>query len=56
MFGSERMDAVIGSMEGSVRFYGLEPTSTKLEGLERHQRLVESYRKLHRARAAATSR
>ena len=56
MFGNERMDAVIGSMEGSVRFYGLEPTSTKLEGLERHQRLVESYRKLHMARAAATSR
>jgi len=56
MFGNERMDAVIGSMEGSVRFYGLEPTSMKLEGLERHQRLVESYRKLHRARAAATSR
>ena len=53
MFGNERMDAVIGSMEGSVRFYGLEPTSTKLEGLERHQRLVESYRKLHMARGRA---
>ncbi len=50
MFGNERMDAVIGSMDGSVRFYGLEPTSMQLEGLERHQRLVESYRKLHQAR------
>jgi len=53
MFGNERMDAVIGSMDGSVRFYGLTPTSLKLEGLERHQRLVDSYKKLHAARAKA---
>lgn len=51
MFGEETMDAVIGSVEGSVRFYGLTPTSMKLEGLDRHQRLIESYKKLHAARA-----
>jgi len=51
MFGDERMDAVIGSVDGSTRFYGLTPTSIKLEGLDRHQRLLDSYRKLHRARA-----
>ncbi|QYJ75340.1 OsmC domain/YcaO domain-containing protein [Shewanella sp. FJAT-52076] len=51
MFGEETMDAVIGSVESSVRFYGLTPTSTKLEGLDRHQRLIESYKKLHAARA-----
>ena len=51
MFGDERMDAVIGSVDGSVRFYGLTPTSMKLEGLDRHQRLLDSYRKLHAARA-----
>ncbi|MBC3929071.1 OsmC domain/YcaO domain-containing protein [Undibacterium sp. CY21W] len=50
MFGNERMDAVIGSVNGSVRFYGLTPTSMKLEGLERHQRLIDSYKKLHHAR------
>ena len=50
MFGNERMDAVLGSMEGSERFYGLTPTSMKLEGLDRHQRLVDSYKKLHLAR------
>ena len=50
MFGNERMDAVQGSMEGSVRFYGLTPTSMKLEGLDRHQRLIDSYKKLHVAR------
>jgi ribosomal protein S12 methylthiotransferase accessory factor len=47
MFGHERMDAVYGSLEGSVRYYGLTPTSMKLEGLDRHQRLIDSYKKLH---------
>jgi ribosomal protein S12 methylthiotransferase accessory factor len=51
MFGNERMDAALGSVEASVRFYGLTPTSTKLEGLDRHLRLIESYKKLHAARA-----
>jgi ribosomal protein S12 methylthiotransferase accessory factor len=51
MFGNDRMDAVIGSVEGTVRFYGLTPTSMKLEGLDRHHRLIDSYRKLHTARA-----
>ena len=53
MFGDARMDAVIGSMDGSVRFFGLTPTSMKLEGLDRHQRLIASYKKLHTARANA---
>lgn len=51
MFGDARMDAVLGSVNGSVRFYGLTPTSMKLEGLERHQRLLDSYKKLQAARA-----
>ncbi|WP_288381437.1 OsmC domain/YcaO domain-containing protein [uncultured Massilia sp.] len=55
MYGDARMDAVIGSVEGSVRFHGLEPTSMALEGLDRHHRLIDSYRKLHAARAAATA-
>ena len=50
MFGKERMDAVLGSVDGSVRFFGLTPTSMKLEGLDRHQRLIDSYKKLHMAR------
>ncbi|MFL9899697.1 OsmC domain/YcaO domain-containing protein [Paraburkholderia fungorum] len=58
MFGDARMDAVMGSVDGSVRFYGLTPTSMKLEGLDRHDRLIDSYKKLHKARAnvAATAR
>ncbi|MGV0962305.1 MAG: OsmC domain/YcaO domain-containing protein [Polynucleobacter sp.] len=53
MFGTERMDAVIGSVEGGIRFHGLTPTSMKLEGLDRHHRLIDSYKKLHAARAKA---
>ena len=53
MFGDERMDAVIASMEGTTRFYGLTETNMQLEGLDRHLRLIESYKKLHAARAKA---
>jgi ribosomal protein S12 methylthiotransferase accessory factor len=53
MFGNPRMDAVLGSVDGSVRFHGLTPTSLQLEGLDRHQRLIDSYKKLHVARARA---
>ena len=56
MFGDERMNAVIGSMDGSIRFYGLTETSMKLEGLDRHLRLIESYKKLHSARAKSISK
>jgi ribosomal protein S12 methylthiotransferase accessory factor len=55
MFGDQRMDAVLGSVDGSVKFYGLTPTSSKLEGLDRHHRLIDSYRKLHAARAKAVT-
>ena len=51
MYGDMRMDAVLGSIDGSVRFFGLTPTSMQLEGLDRHHRLIDSYRKLHQARA-----
>ncbi|MCW8127894.1 OsmC domain/YcaO domain-containing protein [Microbulbifer halophilus] len=52
MFGKETMEAVVGSVDGSVRFHGLTPTNMQLEGLDKHLRLIESYKKLHAARAA----
>ncbi|PLC50907.1 OsmC domain/YcaO domain-containing protein [Pollutimonas subterranea] len=55
MFGSARMDAVMGALDGSVRFFGLTPTSMKLEGLDRHHRRIDSYKKLHKARAAVAA-
>ena len=51
MFGDETTAAVVGSVDGSVRFYGLTPTNMQLEGLDKHLRLIESYKKLHAARA-----
>ena len=53
MFGEATMENVIGSITGDVTFFGLTPTSMKLEGLDKHLRLIESYKKLHQARAAA---
>ncbi|ASD69078.1 OsmC domain/YcaO domain-containing protein [Pseudoalteromonas piscicida] len=50
MFSKDVMDAVIGSINGDVKFYGLTPTNMKLEGLDKHLRLIESYKKLHSAR------
>ncbi|MGZ3181494.1 MAG: OsmC domain/YcaO domain-containing protein [Telluria sp.] len=50
MYGNARMDAALGSVDGSVRFYGLTPTNMQLHGLDRHHRLLDSYRKLHLAR------
>ncbi|EON91985.1 hypothetical protein MARLIPOL_10186 [Marinobacter lipolyticus SM19] len=52
MFGDETMNAVVGSVSGEVRFHGLTPTNTQLEGLDKHLRLIDSYKKLHAARAA----
>jgi ribosomal protein S12 methylthiotransferase accessory factor len=54
MFGQEVMDAVVGSINGDVTFYGLTETSMNLEGLDKHLRLIESYKKLHAARARLT--
>jgi ribosomal protein S12 methylthiotransferase accessory factor len=53
MFGNDRMDAALGAVDGSVRFYGLTPTSMQLEGLDRHHRLIDSYKKIYAARARA---
>ncbi|MGB0732488.1 MAG: OsmC domain/YcaO domain-containing protein, partial [Pontibacterium sp.] len=53
MFGDEVMDNVVGSVNGEVTFYGLTPTNMKLEGLDRHLRLIDSYKKLQAARASA---
>lgn len=51
MYGEELMSNVIGTVNSTVTFYGLTPTSMKLEGLDKHLRLIDSYKKLHAARA-----
>ncbi len=52
MFGDAVIDDVIGAINGDRSFCGLTPTNMQLEGLERHQKLIESYKKLHAVRAA----
>ena len=55
MFGIDVMQNVVGSVNGDVRFYGLTKTSMALEGIEPHLRLIESYKKLHSARAKSAA-
>lgn len=56
MFSQQVMDNVVGSITGEVKFYGLTPTNMQLEGLDKHLRLIDSYKKLHQARAAASKK
>ncbi len=53
MFSQQVMDNVVGSITGEVKFYGLTATNMQLEGLDKHLRLIDSYKKLHQARATA---
>jgi len=50
MFGAETLNSAIGTVTGEVRFMGLTPTNTKLEGLDKHLKLIESYQKLQAAK------
>ncbi|WP_448213241.1 OsmC domain/YcaO domain-containing protein [Colwellia sp. MEBiC06753] len=56
MYGKERMAEVIGLINGTANFHGLTETSIHLEGIEPHLRLIESYKKLHQARAKFASK
>jgi ribosomal protein S12 methylthiotransferase accessory factor len=50
MFGNDTFERVVGAVTGELKFDGLTKTSMKLEGLDKHLRLIESYQKLHKAR------
>ncbi|WP_321396811.1 OsmC domain/YcaO domain-containing protein [Emcibacter sp.] len=50
MYGVQVIENVLGSVTGDVRFPGLTKTSLKLEGLDKHLKLIESYKKLHKVR------
>ena len=50
MFGENNMKDVVGSVYGEIKFHGLTKTSMQLEGLDKHLRLIDSYKKLHKAR------
>jgi ribosomal protein S12 methylthiotransferase accessory factor len=50
MYGEENLGNAISSVSGEIRFFGLTPTNMKLDGIDKHLRLVESYEKLQAAR------
>ncbi len=50
MFGAEVMKNALGTVTGEIKFFGLPKTNTKLEGLDKHLRLIKSYQKLQKAK------
>lgn len=50
MFGDNIIDDATDLVLGRTKFHGLTETSINLEGLEKHNLLIESYLKLHSAR------
>jgi len=50
MYGENVMSIVKGSIEGEIRFHGLTETNSKLKGIEKHLKLIESYEKLQKAK------
>ena len=50
MFGAEVLNTAIGTINGDVRFFGLNKSNMKLEGLDKHLKLIESYKKLQAVR------
>ncbi len=56
MFGAEVMKNAVGTVTGEVRFFGLPKTNSELEGLDKHLRLIESYKKLQKAKRQYASK
>ena len=46
MYGEKLVTDVIGCIMGENRFFGLTPTCLNLSGIEKHNKLIESFRKL----------
>ena len=50
MYGKDCLETGEKSISGEIKFYGLEPTNMNLKNLNKHQRLIESYEKLQKAK------
>jgi ribosomal protein S12 methylthiotransferase accessory factor len=50
MFGAETLNNAIGSVSGEIRFFDIPITNMKLDGLDKHLKLLESYQKLQVAK------
>jgi len=56
MFGEENMINVVGFSLWRSKVLWFTETSMELEGLDKHLRLIESYKKLHQARKVAAEK
>jgi ribosomal protein S12 methylthiotransferase accessory factor len=50
MYGAETVSTCIKLLEGEEKFYGLHSPGLSLEGFTTHQKLLEGYAKLHKAK------
>ncbi len=50
MYGKERVETCSRIIKGEEVFYGLNSPGLSLEGFERHNKLLEGYKKLHKAK------
>lgn len=53
MYGEKLMDGVTKSISGEAKFYGLNKIDLYLNGVDKHIKFIESYKKIHRARSQA---
>ena len=54
MYG-EDMTKRYRPVQGTTRFYGLTPTNMQLEGIDRHLKLLDSYKNYTRQKAATVT-
>ena len=50
MYGKASIETAIDCVEGKIKFHGLTPTDMNLTGIDKHERLIESYKKIQRVR------
>lgn len=50
MFGAETLNNALKTITGEIKFFGLTKTNMKLEGLDKHLKLIQSYQKLQTAK------
>ncbi|MFA7613195.1 MAG: OsmC domain/YcaO domain-containing protein [Candidatus Caldatribacteriota bacterium] len=50
MYGKDLMDIVVKTISGEIRFHGLFKTDMNLTGIDKHLRLIESYKKIQKVK------
>lgn len=50
MYGKDLMDVVSKTISGEIRFHGLFKTDMNLTGIDKHLRLIESYKKIQKVK------